>query len=209
MRLNGLRLLALIAAVATVTACAPNAARENFVKVYGGLAQTDGDDVETERLFSFGLPEQLKRDVDYDSALTVEGRPGIWFNGWGGIALDGSFFQADGNGINNIVSATPLLLLRARLLKSDSVPNGHLQPYFGIGPGVFFTDQEVDFRPDISSKLDITHISVGIDLRAGMRWKLSRNFGIVSEYRLTHYKTDSSNNGNAVFSSDEHVDSPF
>jgi opacity protein-like surface antigen len=208
MFLDRLRLLALITALAAVTACAPNAAQEKFGKVYGGLAQTDGDDIEAERLVSFDPTKQSKGKVEYDYAFAVEGRPGIWFNEWGGIALDGSYLQASGNGINNtIVSATPLLLLRARLLKSDAVPDGQLQSYFGIGPGVFFLDQEIDFRPNLSSKLDTTHISVGLDVRAGMRWQLSRNLGIFGEYRLTRYNTDGSNINNAIISSQEQVNS--
>ena len=205
MRLDQLGLFAIL--VVVVTACSPNVARENFAAVSGGLAQTKGGEIGAERLFFSDLPERANRDFDYDSAQTVGGRFGMWFNEWGGIALDGSYFKADGKADHNIVSVTPLLQLRARLLHSNRAPNGHLQPYFGIGPGIFATNQHVDFRPDISRKINFTQISVGVDIRTGMRWQLSNNFGVFGEYRLTHYKTDNGNEDNAVFSSEGHVNS--
>lgn len=204
MRLNRLRLFALIATVGAVTACASNMAQETVAEVFGGPSQTVADDLAGERFLAFDLPENFNWSGAGDPALTVGGRLGIWFSEWGGVALDGSNFQADGNGIlNDVVSATPLFFLRARLLKSDRAPDGHLQPYVGIGPGLFFTDQEAGFRPDISGKVDLAHVAVGVDLRAGMRWQLSESFGFFGEYRLTHYDSDGGRADNAALGSNE------
>jgi len=51
----------------------------------------------------------------------------------------------------------------------------------------------VDFRPDISSKFDLTDSHIGIDARAGVRWLFSQNMGLFTEYRITHFKSDSVN----------------
>lgn len=207
MRLNPIGLLAAFALLAAVTACAPNIARNGFAEVYSGPSQTEGDKVETGQPVPFNLPEPANRDADYRSSLTADDRFGMWFTEWGGVALDGPYFQAGGIGVNNtVVSATPLLLLRMRLLKSGSVPNGQLQPYFSIGPGIFFTDQKADFRQDISRRIDTAHMSVGVDLRAGMRWQLSSKLGVFGEYRMTRYKTNGGNHDKTVFFSEENSD---
>ena len=207
MRFDRLQLLAAISFLAVVNACAPNAVVNDFAKVSSASSQTEVDKVEADQPVSFNLPESANSDVDSNSAMTVDGHFGMWFNDWSGVALDGPFFQADGNGlINTAVSATPLLLLRIRLLKSSRVPNGQLQPYFGIGPGIFFTNQKADFQRDIDGKLDTAHMSVGVDLRAGMRWQLSSKLDFFGEYRMTHYKGDRDNHDKAEFLSKEDGD---
>jgi Outer membrane protein beta-barrel domain len=199
MHIDRLQLLAAITFLAAAASCAPNVAQKNFAEDYSGPSQMEGDVAEIERPVSFDVPEPANRDADQGSALTVDGRFGMWFNEWGGIALDGPLLQTDGYGLNNtVVSATPLLLLRIRLLKSGSVPNGQLQPYLGIGPGIFLTDQKANFRRDIDSKIDTGHMAVGVDLRAGMRWQLSSKLGVFGEYRMTHYKTDTSDHDKAA-----------
>lgn len=200
MHIDRLQLLAAIGFLAAAASCAPNAAHNSLAEANSAPSPTDGDTAEIERPVSFNLPESANRDSDDGSTLTADGRLGIWFNGWSGIALDGPFFQAEGYGLNNtVVSATPLLLLRIRLLKSGSVPNGQLQPYLGIGPGIFLTDQKADFRRDNSSMMDTTHMSLGVDLRAGMRWQLSSKLGVFGEYRMTHYKTDTGDHNEVAY----------
>ena len=203
------RLLALFAALAVLGGCAASTSQNNNIAgAYGSSTENDGGNADAEQLVSFDLPDAATRNVDVDAALTVGGRPGMWFNGWSGVALDGSYFETSGPGVtDNIVSVTPMLMLRARLLKSDRVPDGHLQPYFGIGPGVFFPDEEVDLRPGIGGKVDSTHISIGVDLRAGMRWHISDKIGVFGEYRLTHYKSGGNSADNAAFLSEPPVDS--
>jgi opacity protein-like surface antigen len=207
MRLVSVRLLALIVALAALGGCASSHSRKGLADGNRGSTQIDSGDVDAEQLASFDLPETTKSDIDYDSAPSVGGRPGMWFNDWSGVALGGSYFEAGDSGVtNNIASVTPMLMLRARLRRSDRTSDSHLQPYLGIGPGVFFPDQGVGFRPGIGSDADSTDISIGVDLRAGMRWHISDNVGVFGEYRLTHYKSGS--NGNeAVSLSEPHIDS--
>jgi hypothetical protein len=205
MHIDRLQLLAAIGFLAAAASCAPNVTQKNFPEDYSGPSQSEADAAKIERPVSFNLPEPANRDADYGSALAADGRVGMWFNEWGGIALDGPFFQADGYGLNNtVVSTTPLLLLRLQLLKSGNVPKGRLQPYLGIGPGIFLTEQKANFRRELDSKIDTGHMAVGVDLRAGMRWQLSSKLGVFGEYRMTHYKTDVSDNNKAASVISEH-----
>jgi hypothetical protein len=199
------RLLILVPLLIGIVGATKSASAQAFLDLYGGIAMTADDNVNAERLFSFGTDESATRSVAYDPSFTAGGRMGV-FHEWVGLALDVSYFQADGNNVEHtIVSLTPMLLVRARLLQSDDMPQGRLQPYLGVGPGIFFVDQKVDFRPDITSPIDLFHIKIGVDARAGLRWLFAQNIGLFGEYRLTYFKTDSSNDDNAIFFSESHV----
>ena len=204
MRYDKLHLLAASSLLVLVTACAPNAAVNNLAEVSNVPSRTEVDAVESDRLVSFRLPEPGNSNHVYRFARTVDGHFGVWFNEWSGVSLDGPFVHADENDFNSsAVSATPLLLLRGRLLKSDSVPDGQLHPFVGIGPGLFFTNQEIGFRQDSGSKLDAAHTSIGLDLRAGMRWEIGDALGLFGEYRMTYYKGNRGNHDKAAFYSTE------
>ena len=193
MRFDRLQLLAVTTFLATTGACAPNTVENSLAVALNSASLTQNGVVETGQPISFNLPEPTSNVVDQSTALTVDGHLGMWFNEWSGIMIDGPFPQADGSRLDNaVVSTTPLLLLRMHLFKSRGVPNGHLQPYLGIGPGIFFPSQNTDVGHDISSTVDTAHIAVGVDLRAGMNWQLSDRLSIFGEYRMTHYKTDHS-----------------
>jgi opacity protein-like surface antigen len=208
MRYSRLQLFAASAILVITNACAPDAAVNGLANVSNDLSRPNVDKFQSDRLSSLKFPAPENRDVAYNPAYTVNGRFGIWFNNWSAVSLDSPFFIGSEYSFNQtVVSATPLLFLRARFLKSDSVPNGHLQPYIGIGPGLFFSNQEMSIQRDSSSKLDAGHMSVGIDLRTGIRWQLSRNLKVFSEYRMTHYKSDRINDDKATFLSKETGDS--
>lgn len=193
MRFDRLQLLAVTAFLATAGACAPNTAENSFAVALNSSSPKQNGIVETRQPISFNLPEPTSDLVDHSTALTVDGHLGMWFNEWSGIMIDGPFPQADGSRLDNtVVSTTSLLLLRMHLFKSHSVPDGQLQPYLGIGPGIFFPNQNADVGHDISSTVDTADMAVGVDLRAGMNWRLSDRLSIFGEYRMTHYKTDRS-----------------
>jgi len=210
MRYDRLHLLAASSLLVIVNACAPNAAVNSLAEVSSVPSRTDVGMIEIDQPNSFNLPEPGNTDLAYRSAWTVDGHFGMWFNEWSGVSLDGPFFQADDNGFNrNVGSATPLLLLRVQMFKSGSVPNGQLQPYVGIGPGIFFTNQEMAFQRDSGSKLDAAHISIGLDLRAGMRWRISNKLGFFGEYRMTRYNGNRDNQDKATFDFREDGDAPL
>ncbi len=155
-----------------VAGATKSASAQTFLDLYGGNALTGDDTVTAERLltnFVFVTRESATRSVAYDPSFTAGGRMGYFEEGIG-AALDVSYFQADSNDNkveHGIVSITPMLLARARLLQSDDMPQGRLQPYLGIGLGIFFVHHTVDFRPDIAETADLSTGDIGVDARAG------------------------------------------
>ena len=178
---------------------------EMFLDLYGGYTTTADDTVDAERLFSFGAPQRASRSLSYGPSFAVGARLGLFYE-YFGFAFDVSYFEANDTDVQNaIFSLTPLLMLRGQFFKSDDMPRGRLQPYLAAGPGFFIADQEVDFRPDIANPINNLGFGIGIDARAGLRWLFSANLGLYGEYRLTHFNTDSTNDDDAIFFSETHV----
>jgi opacity protein-like surface antigen len=167
---------------------------ERFLDVYGGYSVTADDTVDARRIttnFIIVTDESASRSVSYDPTFTVGARFGAYYDIIG-LALDMSYFEAnDKNLQNSIFSISALLMARAQFLETDDMPQGRLQPYLAVGPGFFFVSHDVDFRPDISSRFDFTDGHVGLDARAGLRWLFSKNMGLYTEYRLTHFSSNS------------------
>lgn len=181
-----------------VAACAPQIAQENLEVAYAGHSQANVAKAADKPFVSPNSPTLTTQAPDAIATLSDDGRFGMWFNEWGGIELDGLFGQSISDRLNkSVVSATPLLLLRIKSFKSPNLPHRHFQPYFGIGPGFFFTHQKVGLREAGSSMVNTVNMTVGIDLRAGMRWQLSRKLGLFGEYRMTRYGTGGSDRGTA------------
>ncbi len=178
--------------VLSLLAMAPRvASAEVFLDLYGGVANTRNADVTVEESSFFTIPTTLTvtRRVDFDSSVTLGGRIGYWFESvpWLGLALDVSSFQAEGDGVDiALFPVSPLLMLRWPLFTSDELPQGRLQPYVGIGPGIFISNFEVDFRPAITRKVSGWVVDVGLDTRAGLALQLHQNFAIFGEFRFTH-----------------------
>lgn len=207
MRYDRLHLLVASSLLVIANACAPNTSVRSLAEVSSVPSGTGFGTGENHRFITFNLPEPGNSDLAYRTAWTSDGHLGTWFNEWSGVSLDGPFFQTDDNGINKHVgSATALLLLRMQLLKSGSVPNGQLEPYVGIGPGIFFTNEEIGFQRDSRSKLNATHMSIGLDFRAGMRWQINDKLDLIGEYRMTRYEGNRDKFERAALNSTENGD---
>jgi opacity protein-like surface antigen len=144
-----------------------------------------------------------------DTVGTVGGRGGYWFDGqgvpWLGTALDISYFAPEfsrpgGSGDFaklklETLPVTWLAMFRLPLLDSPEYPNGRLQPYLGIGPGVFHQKASVEFRSGGTSTFSKEGWAIGLDLRAGVAYEFLPNWAVFGEYRFTHYsdKVESSN----------------
>ena len=127
---------------------APLATAENFVGIYGGAAFPADENVTVEGSQG-GADLETTELVSFDEAFTVGGRVGFWYTGanpsmdYIGAALDVSYFktEADNNGTDiYVVPITVLVMLR--------YPGGTLQPYLGIGGGLFIS--EVEQKVDLS-----------------------------------------------------------
>ncbi len=155
-----------------------------FVDLYfGGVMPEDGD-VEA-KASPFGVAiEDSANNVNYDNTYTFGGRVGYWSPGirWAGFALDVSYFELNGDGIEtNVFPVSGLAMLR--------YPGTKLQPYIGIGPGVFITDIEVDIELSGQAKtFSESRVDIGLDTRAGLAWKLFKHFAVFGEYRFTYYQ---------------------
>lgn len=200
-------LVALIVTVAALTIATP-AWAEWFVDLYLGGAFTEKHDVDTE------LPAGAisGRDVSFNNSFTGGLRGGYWLpfdvgplNF--GLGLDFSHFapnieqQLRTFCRNVCVSRTFQdvdlsvwvigfdALLRAPLLKSAEFPHGQLQPYLRLGPTLFVAhaDDSSNFDPSNQSDSDT---SVGVKLGTGVTWLFTKNIGIFSEYRYTHFSPE-------------------
>jgi len=71
---------------------------------------------------------------------------------------------------------------------SNNFPNGRLQPYLTVGPGVYFSRIKIKPSPGFGNK--DSDSSGGVKVGAGTTWMFTRNFGVFGEYRFSHFTGD-------------------
>ena len=101
-----------------------------------------------------------------------------------GLAGDLAFFKADGVGapINTgVFAVTPMFMVRVPLLETDRLPHGMIQPYAGVGPGLFTVVAYGD-----NFALDAA-FEVGVDFRLGTKVMLLPWLGLFLEYGYTGF----------------------
>ena len=169
-----------------------SASAEWFFDLYGGASIPMDADV---TVTTQGGTRDTERGQS-DPVWTVGGRGGYWFDRgprWLGVALDISYFEPEfTHSAGNVaklkiqtIPVTPLAMFRLPLLENPEHPNGRLQPYVGIGPGIFHQKATVQFRSgagDISDE----GFAVGVDVRAGVAYEFLPNWALFVEYRFTH-----------------------
>lgn len=178
--------LLVVSAVGVLAIAPPRAQAEPFLDLYVGAARTGETEVTIQE---FLTPATASRTVDFDSSVTFGGRIGYWFEGlpWVGVALDVSSFKAEGQNVDIAVFPVSILvMLRWALLATAAIPQGRVQPYVGIGPGVFISDVDVDFRPAVAEEVSDWSLDLGLDVRAGLAWQFHKRVAIFAEYRFTH-----------------------
>jgi opacity protein-like surface antigen len=172
-----------------------SASAEWFFDLYGGASIPTDPDVKVTR--GGGTRETARGHSD--TVWTAGGRGGYWFDGqglrWLGVALDISYFEPEftrqgGTGDFaklkiETLPISPLAMFRLPLLESPEHPNGRLQPYVGIAPGVFHQKATVQFRSGAGDLSD-EGFAVGVDLRAGVAYEFLPNWALFLEYRFTH-----------------------
>jgi opacity protein-like surface antigen len=154
-----------------------------FVDLYlGGVMPEDGD--VHGKASPFGVIINDSAKADYDNTYIVGGRGGFWLpdTAWVGAAVDVSYFELEAEGTETkVLPVSALVMLR--------YPGDSLQPYIGIGAGVFFTDTRVDIQLSGENKnFSDTAVDLGLDARAGLAWRLFRRFAIFGEYRFTYFE---------------------
>jgi opacity protein-like surface antigen len=173
------RLTVLLSVMLAIVVLAPTAApAEWFVDGYLGPAVT------TSSKLSLSGQEQ-KEDLNGRSSPEFGLRVGRWLDDfnlwWLGVAFDVSYFRP---AIDvQTVPLSVLLMARYGFLKDEEFPGGRLQPYAGLGPGLFFSNANgtIGFH-DVND----TSKNVGLDFRLGLLFRFDSNWGAFAEYRFTH-----------------------
>ncbi len=147
------------------------------------------------------------KDVGRETSLMGGGKLGYWLDPFPnlGIEADAYHFSPDSER-NNVpitgnTAGVPIpagttvslganrasiavlgfhLMGRLRFLQSSELPNGRLQPYLGVGPGIFFADV---------STFGVAHrdTTVGVQALAGLKVFLSRRVSLFGEYKFSHF----------------------
>jgi opacity protein-like surface antigen len=164
-----------------LTMVAPAWAEWSFDVYMGGAFFPNGD---------FTLENATSETADFKDTFVVGGRLGYWFQSvpYLGVAFDVSYLATEPSGgalrdafdevdLNRVL-LSGLARLRLQLLRSRTVPQGHLEPYVAVGP--LLSVAKLDVKVD-----DDTNTDIGLDARAGLNFRISRLIGVFAEYRLT------------------------
>jgi opacity protein-like surface antigen len=177
--------IALIATLVLVGLPTSNAARaEGFVDLRIGGSFTEDNDVEVDTPGGSGSFE-----TEYEDSVTGGVRGGYWFESlpWLGVAGDVSYFAPDqdtsGGPEYDVIPISPLLMLRAPLVTSEEFPHGRVQPFVGVGPGIFVS------LADFGTEDDET-VEVGADLHTGLNVQVTRMVSVFAEYRFTYVEPE-------------------
>jgi len=170
----------------------PSGDRWMVALYFGGAMPQDGD-VDAEA-YPFGVTLTDSSKVNYDNKFTFGGRFGYWSTdaNWAGFALDISYLQLDASGINtDVIPVSALAMFR--------YPGKRLQPYIGVGPGIFFSDIDVDMQVSgENKKFSDRNVDVGLDARAGLTWRVFKRIAVFGEYRFAYYKGNYDDNVSAA-----------
>jgi len=169
----------ILLAVALLILVVPaTASAEWFAGFYLGGAVTTKEDIKFDL---FGT--QVTQELDTGGSITVGARAGYWLAQfpWLGFAVDASYFSP----ATDIITfpLTALVMARYPLLKDDEFRDGRLQPYVGVGGGVFIT--KVDGSLGTVQVTD-TSADPGFDMRLGAAFLIQPNIAVFGEYRFTH-----------------------
>jgi hypothetical protein len=191
---------------------APRSGRaQGFFDVYGGASFTDRTDLTTSVVGSAG--SSVRDDVDFDPYPEIGLRAGLWFPDlpWLGVASDLSYVRLKGphNGVSHTIGGIPvvtrkdvdvhlfpisvMLMLRTKLLLAPWNSRLGIQPYVGVGPGLFVSwvhDALTVGVGESEESAEDTSCDLGLDTRAGLRIHLTSSFSLFAEYRFTYYEPD-------------------
>jgi opacity protein-like surface antigen len=162
---------------------------EVFLDAYIGPALTsDG---------KFNNGPSTPATTKFDRVISGGVRAGYFFIPYIAFAVDVSHYQPDGkfggggSGFKFDSRVTGLsfdLMGRLPLMVSNNFPNGQLQPYLTIGPGIYFSHIEISPNPGFGSK--DSDSSAGVKVAAGSTWMFARDIGLFGEYRFSHFTAD-------------------
>jgi hypothetical protein len=191
-----------LTSILVATWALPETARaEFFFDVYLGGNVTE----DTDGVVEIGAGPQISASgpIDFKAGPSGGFRGGYWLGSvpWLGFALGMPAYdpEEDESGIDVYVfPITALLMLRYPLAKDEDYPQGRLQPYAGVGPGVFVSTAKLDLSPlGAPEDLKDTRADVGLHTVAGVKFHVfssarpsSSSLGTVAvfvEYGFTRF----------------------
>jgi hypothetical protein len=99
-------------------------------------------------------------------------------------------------------SISTLLMVRLSLNSSEEFPKGRIQPYLGVGPGLYFggMSEFVAEVPPAGRVLDDSYFSPGFDGRCGISVLIKKSYGLFLEYGFKRFSPsfDSDAPGGAI-----------
>jgi opacity protein-like surface antigen len=154
----------------------------------------------------------VRFSTEVDNSAIVGGKIGYWFDFFPlvGTELDIYAFSPDitvppqtvrgsntsvilNSPFNFDVSVTAVsfnLMGRYPLLKSPEFPRGRIQPYIGIGPGLFITTIN-DLEPNSTFNLGSKTLTYGgLQVIGGLKFFLLKKLSLFVEYKFSHFTAD-------------------
>ena len=188
MKCTKLLIIAFLIVGLVVSADSP-ATAQVFLDLYGGVVFAQGAVGEIKA--STG---RVDSSAEFEDTFVLGGRVGSWGTevglGWFGMAVDVSYSQTEtkrsvlGNtGEAKVLPVTLLLMFR--------YPGEKVQPYAGIGGGVFLSQfkGDVDFSAigAGAGSFNDYQADLGFDARAGLAAKVHKKISIFVEGRYTYF----------------------
>jgi opacity protein-like surface antigen len=205
-------ILAIAIALGTSVNFAPTALAEQVIRVFVGPAWTQSADVSGDYIdpsFNF-----TSRDMNHNTGTAVGLDLIHWFSFlpylglgadlhtfWYNTPKQNVEYCTSGSCSNTRVFSTNdratafafPLLARLPLAVSKEHPNGQFQPYFLVGPTIFFS-KFVDKGGFLNGNSGSTKIesgsdtSVGVTVGTGLSFMVTPNIDLFTEYRFTRFK---------------------
>ena len=152
-----------------------------------------------------GLPEGTSiSNVPLNSSIMYGAKVGHYFNSmpWLGVELEafvttphrpaqrltlnapgvGAIQQDEPGATNRLVVVSPLIMVRYRA--------GALEPYAGIGPGVFFLHQEQLTASASPSNYSQSNTGYGLNTQVGLRYRLTGHVSMFGEWKYNYGRID-------------------
>ena len=182
-------LVAVSLVLGPVVVTAGSAKAQVFLNLYAGAAFPQLEDTEAK-----AATGRAENSVGFKDSFVLGGRVGAWGTdvglGWFGMAIDVSYWQSEAE--DSILGAKPeIKVLPVTVLLMFRYPGEKVQPYAGVGGGLFLSqlENDADFSQiGISSTGNFkdTQADLGFDARAGLAVRVSKKISIFAEGRYAY-----------------------
>lgn len=176
--------VSLLALAVTALAMPGRSNAEGFLDIYGGGSFSQQSNV-TGTIVGFGTGTF---PIAWENGGNFGVRGGYWFTGpvkWLGVGGEIGWFNAPVPGAPvdlHVIPITPMVLVRIPIMPNADHPGGVIQPFAGIGPGLFTSVVVEDVTANAAAGFD-----VGLDVKMGVAVMVARHFGLFAAYRYTQF----------------------